>query len=191
MAGGRTSWTCWTSSAPRREGIEKIAHPGTFNANPVSAAAGIATLEILSSTDACAKANAFGETMRRQMNEVLEDEGVKWAVHGSYSGMHIFTNPDGADITPSTFDRGRLHPDDDRRQARRRDRQPTLRMGMLVNGVDMNSGPVRHDLGDARRGRDGHDGRCLPHHPACVAPRRGGELTRAGKQHQHYLGDSR
>ena len=29
-------------------------HPGTFNANPVSAAAGIATLEIIAGTDACA-----------------------------------------------------------------------------------------------------------------------------------------
>ena len=42
--------------------------------------------------------------MRRQMNEVLEDEGIKWAVHGSYSGFHVFTNPDGEDIAPSTFD---------------------------------------------------------------------------------------
>ena len=48
----------------KAKGIEKIAHPGTFNANPVSAAAGIATLEILSTTDACAKANAYGETLR-------------------------------------------------------------------------------------------------------------------------------
>ena len=47
----------------KAEGKEKIAHPGTFNANPVSAAAGIATLEILSSTDASAQANAYGEPM--------------------------------------------------------------------------------------------------------------------------------
>ena len=83
---------------------EKIAHPGTFNANPVSAAAGIATLEILSTTDACARANAYGTEVRAKMNEVLEEEDVKWAVHGSYSGMHIFTNPDGADIVPGRFD---------------------------------------------------------------------------------------
>ena len=42
--------------------------------------------------------------LRAKMNEVLEDEHVKWAVHGSYSGMHIFTNPDGEDIVPSRFD---------------------------------------------------------------------------------------
>ena len=91
-------------------GKEKIAHPGTFNANPVSAAAGIATLEILASTDACARANAFGEEVRAKMNAVLEEEGVKWAVHGSYSGIHIYTNPEGADIVPGKVRRGGVHP---------------------------------------------------------------------------------
>ena len=120
-------------------GIEKIAHPGTFNANPVSAAAAIATLEILASTDACAKANAYGETLRRQMNEVLEEEGVKWAVHGSFSGFHVFTNPENADITPSTFDAAAFIPT---MMAGKRGEgiATTLRMGMLINGVDMNTG---------------------------------------------------
>ena len=35
-------------------------------------------------------ANAYGTELRAKMNEVLEDEHVKWAVHGSYSGMHIY-----------------------------------------------------------------------------------------------------
>jgi glutamate-1-semialdehyde 2,1-aminomutase len=121
-------------------GKEKIAHPGTFNANPVSAAAGIATLEILAGTDACARANAFGAEVRARMNAVLEDERVKWAVHGSYSGMHIFTNPEGDDIVPSRFDAAAF--------IRKMIDKPRgegitgqVRMGLLVNGVDMNSGP--------------------------------------------------
>ncbi|HEY8289200.1 MAG TPA: aspartate aminotransferase family protein [Acetobacteraceae bacterium] len=121
-------------------GREKIAHPGTFNANPVSAAAGVATLEILGSTDACARANAFGETVRAKMNEVLEDEGVRWAVHGSYSGMHVFTNPDGAKIVPSAFDAAAFIPAMINK-ARGEGVTGQLRMGLLVNGVDMNSGP--------------------------------------------------
>jgi glutamate-1-semialdehyde 2,1-aminomutase len=119
---------------------EKIYHPGTFNANPVSAAAGIATLEILQSTDACARANAYGTEIRQKMNEVLDEEGVKWAVYGSYSGMHIYTNPDGADITPSTFDAVRFIPGM-LGKARGAGITAQVRMGMLVNGVDMNSGP--------------------------------------------------
>lgn len=121
-------------------GVEKIAHLGTFNANPVSAAAGIATLEILAGSDACARANAYGAEVRAKMNEVLEEEGVKWAVHGSYSGMHIYTNPEGADIVPSGFDAvGFIQKMIDRPRGEGVTGQ--VRMGLLVNGVDMNSGP--------------------------------------------------
>jgi glutamate-1-semialdehyde 2,1-aminomutase len=121
-------------------GKEKVAHLGTFNANPVSAAAGIATLEILAATDACARANAFGNEVRTKMNAVLEEERVKWAVHGSYSGIHIFTNPEGADIVPSQFDAVSFIP---AMIAKPRGEgiAGQVRTGLLVNGVDMNSGP--------------------------------------------------
>ncbi len=124
----------------KAKGREKIAHPGTFNANPVSAAAGVATLEILASTDACDRANAYGAEVRRKMNDVLVEEGVKWSVHGSYSGMHIYTNPEGDDIDPHKFDAVAAIPkmiDKPRGEGV----TSKVRMGLLVNGVDMNSGP--------------------------------------------------
>jgi glutamate-1-semialdehyde 2,1-aminomutase len=121
-------------------GQEKVSHQGTFNANPVSAAAGIATLEIIATTDACARANAFGETVRAKMNEVLEDEKVNWAVFGSYSGFHVYTNSDGADIVPSRFDAVPFIPKM-LNKPRGEGVSGQLRVGMLVNGVDMNSGP--------------------------------------------------
>ncbi|PPQ28718.1 hypothetical protein CCS01_23815 [Rhodopila globiformis] len=118
-------------------GLEKIAHNGTFNANPLSAAAGIATLEIVGSTDACARANAFGDAVRARMNEVLAEEGVAWAVHGTYSSLHIYTNPEGADIVPGRFDAAAFIP----RMLNKRgvDISGPVRMGLLVNGVDVNS----------------------------------------------------
>jgi glutamate-1-semialdehyde 2,1-aminomutase len=121
-------------------GREKVGHQGTFNANPVSAAAGIATLEIIAGTDACARANAFGETVRAKMNQVLEEERVTWAVHGSYSGMHVYTNPDGDAIVPGQFDAVPFIPKM-MAKARGEGAAGQLRMGLLVNGVDMNSGP--------------------------------------------------
>ena len=138
---GRKDVMDWLDfKAARTAGKEKIAHLGTFNANPISAAAGIATLKIIASTDVCARANAFGETIRMRMNEVLEEEKVKWAVHGSNSSMHIYTNPEGYDIVPGQFDAAAF--------AQRMMEKPRgegaaaqVRMGMLVNGVDMNSGP--------------------------------------------------
>ena len=42
-----------------KEGVKKIQHPGTFNANPVSATAGITALKIIERTDACQRANEF------------------------------------------------------------------------------------------------------------------------------------
>src|SRR5207248_853064 len=125
----------------RAVGKEKIAHPGTFNANPLSAAAGVATLEIIASSDACARANAYGATLRARLNEVLEEERVKWAVHGSYSGFHIFTNPQSADIAPNTFDPVGFAPVM-LASVRGQGIASQLRMGLLVNGVDVNTGPA-------------------------------------------------
>ena len=127
-------------AAAKAAGTEKVAHLGTFNANPVSAAAGIATLEIINSTDACARANTFGTNVREKMNAVLAEENVKWAVHGSYSGIHIYTNPDGDAVTPGAFDSIAFI---SKMLSKPRGEGITgqVRMGMLVNGVDMNSGP--------------------------------------------------
>ncbi len=140
VAGRRDLFELLDFAAAKAAGKEKIAHPGTYNANPLSAAAGIATLEILASTDANARANAYGEALRTGMNEVLEEERVNWAVHGAYSGFHIFLNPQDAAITPGRFDAEAAIP---AMMARVRGEGPSgkLRMSMLVNGVDVNNGP--------------------------------------------------
>jgi glutamate-1-semialdehyde 2,1-aminomutase len=54
--------------------------------------------------------------------------------------MHIFTNPDGADIDPHNFDAVPFIP---QMMSTPRGQGVTgkIRMGLLVNGVDMNSGP--------------------------------------------------
>ncbi len=85
-------------------GLEKIPHQGTYNANPLSAAAGIATLEILRDTDAIAHAHAYAADLRSAMNQVLEEMSVPWAVYGRHTGIHIFTNWKKLPITPSGFD---------------------------------------------------------------------------------------
>jgi glutamate-1-semialdehyde 2,1-aminomutase len=127
-------------AATKAAGKEKIQHPGTFNANPLSAAAGVATLEIIQSTDACARANQFGETLRARLNAVLEEERVPWAVHGSYSGFHIYTNPENAPIDPATFD-AEAHIPQMLGKARGEGVTAKLRLGLLANGVDINGGP--------------------------------------------------
>ena len=120
-------------------GYEKIQHPGTFNANPVSAAAGAAALEVIATSDACARANAAGAALRARLNEVLEAEGVPWAAYGTFSGLHLFTNPKGRALRPSAFDPLAIP------YAELKTRQGAighrLRVAMLVQGVDLNNWP--------------------------------------------------
>ncbi|HUK09638.1 MAG TPA: aminotransferase class III-fold pyridoxal phosphate-dependent enzyme [Stellaceae bacterium] len=117
------------------KGHEKIAHPGTYNGNPVSAAAGVAALGIVESTDACARANAYANELRHRLNEVLAAERVPWAVYGTFSGFHTFLNPRNRDLAggfdPAALDHAEL-------TANSKALQQKLRIALLVNGVDLN-----------------------------------------------------
>ena len=119
---------------------EKIAHPGTFNANPLSAAAGVAALEIVGTSDACARANRYGENLRRRINEVFEEERVPWAAYGTFSMLHIFTNPDRVAITPTQFD-PHQHSTESLTGNRQADIVHKLRLAMMIGGVDFNGSP--------------------------------------------------
>jgi glutamate-1-semialdehyde 2,1-aminomutase len=124
--------------APAR-GLEKIHHPGTFNANPVSAAAGVAALGIIAKSDACARANASAAWLRRAFNEALAEADVPWAVYGTFSGFHIFTNPERRAIGATDFDPlGIPWSELKTRQGKIVHR---LRLAMLLAGVDFNNWP--------------------------------------------------
>jgi glutamate-1-semialdehyde 2,1-aminomutase len=117
-------------------GREKISHHGTYNANPLSAAAGIAMLEIVANTDACERANRYGEELRRGMNRVAVDEGVNWVVYGTYSSFHIFTNPKGLNVTREEIESGKL----DYHAIKggiRKEVVMRLRQAMMLHGVEI------------------------------------------------------
>ena len=120
--------------------VEKISHQGTFNANPLSAAAGVAALEIVGTTDACARANRYADSLRRQINEVFEEEHVPWAAYGMFSNFHIFTNPDRSTIVPTRFD-----PLEQPASALTGKSQAGLvhkfRLAMMTGGVDFSGSP--------------------------------------------------
>ena len=116
-------------------GNERISHQGTHNAHPVCAAAGVATLKIIKETDACERATALTARLRAGMNEILEQEGVSWAIYGEHSFFHIFTNSTNQPIDPTTFNPATVPPTwfkSDKRE----DMLSKLHIGMLVNGVD-------------------------------------------------------
>lgn len=117
-------------------GQEKIQHPGTFNANPVSAAAGTAALTVIAESDATDRASATAAALRAALNEVLAKEGVNWAFYGTYSGFHLFTNPEGRKIDPARFDPTTIPAAE--LKANNKAISGRLRLALLVNGVDTN-----------------------------------------------------
>jgi glutamate-1-semialdehyde 2,1-aminomutase len=95
-------WLDFEVSAARNR--EKIRHQGTYNANPVSAAAGTEALRLIRDTDICARANAAAASLRTAFNRVLAEEGIPWAVYGQHSVLHFFTNPRWLDVDPMSWD---------------------------------------------------------------------------------------
>jgi glutamate-1-semialdehyde 2,1-aminomutase len=68
---------------------QRVAHAGTFNANPLSAAAAIATLELVADASLQAKANKFGEELRRELAEAMKRVGLPGTCYGEASIYHV------------------------------------------------------------------------------------------------------
>ncbi len=88
----------------REHGLDKIMHQGTFTGHPASAASGMKTLDIITSTDVCSRANQHAETLRVELNLMMEKYKLPWAFFGDYSVFHFFTNPLGHELKPGDFD---------------------------------------------------------------------------------------
>ncbi len=117
-------------------GREKIGHQGTYNANPVAAAAGIACLRIVERGEATAHADAVAAEMRAALNMVLAEEGLPWAVYGTSSGFHLFLNPARRDVTPERFDPYVVPMEEFKTPPARL--VSRLRLALLLHGVDVN-----------------------------------------------------
>jgi len=122
------------------KGFEKIPHQGTYNANPLSAAAGVAMLSRVAEDDVTARANEQGDQLKARWNAVFAREGVPWAAYGLGSSLYVFTNPGGLDIDPENFDPFAL-PQDVLAGGGGHPAASLFRLAMLVNGVDLSSKP--------------------------------------------------
>jgi glutamate-1-semialdehyde 2,1-aminomutase len=127
-------------AAARAAGREKIGHQGTFNANPLCAAAGVATLSLVESGDACARAEATAEELRAGLRRTLVEESVSWGVFGEASVFVIFPNPGCLSIDPANFDPSRLG-FKGLKGARDPRLNNRLRVALLAHGVDIAGGP--------------------------------------------------
>ena len=128
------------AAAAKAAGREKIGHQGTFNANPLSAAAGVAMLSLVQTGDGCERAEAAAKKIREGMRKLLVEEQVPWGIFGEASLFVIFPNPQRIAIDPATFDPLQLG-----FKGLKGARDPALnnlvRLSMLANGVDIAGGP--------------------------------------------------
>jgi glutamate-1-semialdehyde 2,1-aminomutase len=80
---------------PKHDRYERVAHLGTFNANPISAAAALACLEIVATGEPQRRADEIAEQLRQGLDHVLEQRGIAGYVYGPASTFHIYV--EGAD----------------------------------------------------------------------------------------------
>ncbi|HEY6378508.1 MAG TPA: aminotransferase class III-fold pyridoxal phosphate-dependent enzyme [Candidatus Dormibacteraeota bacterium] len=88
---------------PAREGAEPVVeHPGTFNANPLCAAAGCAALRLIEETDAIERTSATAAELEAVWRDRLRAQGVPGSVRRLASIVHCELNdPDAAARLPA------------------------------------------------------------------------------------------
>ncbi len=114
---------------------KKMKHPGTFNGNPLSAAAGTAALEIVSSGEPCDQANEIGRKLRTGINEVFANKNAPWVAYGEFSAVNILPNyhgprPDSDEFIPHENRLEMLDVSQDRKLT------SAFRTALLLEGVD-------------------------------------------------------
>ncbi len=108
--------------------FDRVLQQGTFNANPLSAAAGLSALQVVSEGWATEQANQSGEQLRAGLRDAFERHAVAGVVLGEASVFQILLG-EGMDEAVQTTDVQRLMAG--------RGAVNTLRKAMLVNGVDL------------------------------------------------------
>ena len=120
----------------RRPGKPKMNHPGTFNGNPLSAAAGITALKRAATGQPCDRANRLAALLRRRLNGAFADRDLPLCAYGDFSLVHLVFDYNGPRPTADDFipydssvdsldgakDVKKLH---------------AFRQAMLLNGVDL------------------------------------------------------
>jgi len=96
-------------------GRRRVAHPGTHNAHPLAAAAGVTTLELAASGEPQAAADRLAGYLRDELTAVFRRSGVAGCAYGESSTFHLLFGhgdaPGGIDpVTLKTSVPGWLSP---------------------------------------------------------------------------------
>jgi glutamate-1-semialdehyde 2,1-aminomutase len=111
-------------------------HPGTFNANPLSAAAGTTALRRVATGQPGAHANRMAALLRRRLNELFAERDLPLCAYGDFSLVHLVLDyrgprPAGDDFIPYDGSVEKLDGPKDLKKLY------AFRQAMLLNGVDL------------------------------------------------------
>jgi glutamate-1-semialdehyde 2,1-aminomutase len=70
--------------------FRRVLHYGTYNATPVTAAAGLACLKIVQTGEPQRHADAMAERLRNRLDAILERRGVAGYAYGEASTFHVY-----------------------------------------------------------------------------------------------------
>jgi glutamate-1-semialdehyde 2,1-aminomutase len=107
----------------------RIAHPGTFNANPLSAAAGVACLEIVRDPEVQQEATATADRIRAGLVDAFQRRGVEGTAGGEVSLINV----------------GVASP-----KAKTKEFQHRLRSAMQLGGIDFSGSLIVSAVHDER-----------------------------------------
>jgi glutamate-1-semialdehyde 2,1-aminomutase len=125
---------------PQWNRYNRINHPGTFNANPLSAAAGIAMLSEAASGDAQRYCAELGRKLVAEMNRATEQLGIEGScVYGDGPIFHILLGKGACAAKDGTLMRGSADTLT-LRQANDAPVKAAMQRGMMRRGVDLMSG---------------------------------------------------
>ncbi len=123
-----------------RPGKPKMKHPGTYNANPLSAASGVATLKRVATGEPCDKANAAARQLRNGLNTLFESRYWPWIAYGDFSMVRVIPNYRGERPRTDAGDHDCLIPFNGDVNALDGPKNMKivngLRQAMMLNGVD-------------------------------------------------------
>ncbi|HEX3151856.1 MAG TPA: aminotransferase class III-fold pyridoxal phosphate-dependent enzyme [Gemmataceae bacterium] len=125
-----------------RPGKPKMRHPGTYNGNPLSAAAGVAALKLVATGEPGRKANEAGRVLRNQLNALFTECSWPWLAYIDFAMFRLLPNYHGPRPTEASGDDDGLIPyDGDLDRLDGPPKNPALRsafrQAMLLNGVDI------------------------------------------------------
>ena len=120
---------------PEWDSVLRVPQGGTYNAQPITVAAGVATLEAIATGEVNARADAMARRLRDGLNEAFIQNEVTGHAHGIASIIHVNLGAECScdrDLCNMSYDEIYSTMPTEKTRA--------IRRAMLVNGVDMMGG---------------------------------------------------